>query len=865
MGVPPIWEILKPFIQDSRIPLKVFVSEFYKKNNQFPRIAIDGYTWLFECGFIVKIPPKNANNNNNNNNENVSYISNSKAMTNFVYRLKELLSLNIEMVFVFDGNLKPWFKNKYKSEKDYNILANEKDNDYLELYNDHLKSHQTKNQCLALNDSFHEPSFLKSVKKLLDHLNIPYLQACGEGEAQCAWLNINRYVHYVLANDSDTLMFGCKNMLRNFSKFWDDKGATAGSGSSPEKHRDNKEYFVTVINMDEVQKQSIHRIDRWSLLFFSVLLGADYNDGVKGLGKVKAAKLSYSTAPDFSLKFRKIFENIDQEKKRRIEKYDSFKKEVFEYCKNHSVQLFGRNYKTLLGEDAFEGWPIEYVVMFYFHPYLLYSVEDWMRNLDFDDCTECKIDDLEKIQFSSLHKYLRKGQIYGVTNFDRWFHSTMHESFLLRYIWLNNSIDKKIMKITEEKTTSIGNSPETLVFYKVRYNSFLEGIEYDETMDISRSSSPSKSPSKSPIRPSILKTPGKSPSGSSKKLPIRSRSPTRRQMDIKEYKFGVWILKDLIPKNHTLVLDYNKRMNEKTLQDSQKKTRSPRKKKYSQKNTLDGFLSKHSSPSKSSSPTKTLHTSTNKLQLNKDSFVPSKPVKRQLFIDIYSSDSEHGSQHLSTKVEAKDDSLVILEDYKIDNDISDISPTKSNQDLGCSTQELDVQDESPLKRQRLVRNSSLLDQSPNTISSDKFPQSYNYKSINSSQSPKKSLLIPPLTSPSKLETNISIPKTSHSHELQKQHSTLSSMISETDDQYSINKNDPLHLDENSKKKPISTSKKSSFPEEKILYQNPVPKLTRGESILDRLAQEAQEVYDDFQNCGTLSDITLDDDDSLTLT
>lgn len=55
MGVSQIWEFLKPYLQDSRIPLRKFVIDFNKSQKRAPRIAIDAYGWLFECGFIQNI------------------------------------------------------------------------------------------------------------------------------------------------------------------------------------------------------------------------------------------------------------------------------------------------------------------------------------------------------------------------------------------------------------------------------------------------------------------------------------------------------------------------------------------------------------------------------------------------------------------------------------------------------------------------------------------------------------------------------------------------------------------------------------------------------------------------------------------
>lgn len=569
MGVPAIWDILKPYLKNNRVPLSRFVSEFHSANGIYPRIAIDGYTWLFECGFIVRVTDPASPSKTN------SYIINGKAMTNFVYRLKELLALNIELIFVFDGYLKPAFKNRYnKTTNDRELLDAfysdilKFNTDFKSEYLEHVEFHNNFERCFNINFG-NEPMFLKPIEQLLDILHIPYILACGEGEAQCAWLNVNKYVHFVLANDSDTLMFGCNNMLRNFSKFWEDRGAAATSGiniNSPEKPNDTKEYFVTVIDMNDIQNRSSNNIDKWSLLLFAALLGADYNEGVKGLGRVKAEKIAFSKSPNFSELFKNIFNDINRDRVFREMQYETFKKYLANYCQMHSKELFGRNYKNLLGEETFDTWPNELAVLFYFHPFINHMIDKSILPLNKMELENNKI--FETINFNRLY-YLLKEEITGVANFEKWFHITCHEAYLLKYILSHNKPKSKIVKITEEKITKVGQNNEKIMLWKVRFNTFLEGV--DTPNDLIES-------------------------------PTRSRSPSKRQIDIDEFKFSTWISQDSIPKEHHLVQEFRKRESLLKIELMKKPKRVSRKKKPYQKNNLDDFLSKHASPIKSDVP-----------------------------------------------------------------------------------------------------------------------------------------------------------------------------------------------------------------------------------------------------------------------
>ena len=47
-------------------------------------------------------------------------------------------------------------------------------------------------------------------------------------------------------------------------------------------------------------------LNQRQLLFFSVLMGNDYSNGIKGLGKNKAFKLATLRSPNFSTRFYQI-------------------------------------------------------------------------------------------------------------------------------------------------------------------------------------------------------------------------------------------------------------------------------------------------------------------------------------------------------------------------------------------------------------------------------------------------------------------------------------------------------------------------------------------------------------------------------
>ena len=185
MGVPQIWEFLKPHLQDSRIPLRKFIIDFNESQKRPPRIAIDAYGWLFECGFIQnsdmksrsrsRSPMRSPRNSDiettQEHHGNRNYRSTGKAVINFLSRLKELLSLNLEFLLVFDGTMKPSFKKKFNMESIATYYDDEKE--YYSNWKQHIENHKIYGNCQGLSASS-VPGFLSLVRQLLDLMNISY-------------------------------------------------------------------------------------------------------------------------------------------------------------------------------------------------------------------------------------------------------------------------------------------------------------------------------------------------------------------------------------------------------------------------------------------------------------------------------------------------------------------------------------------------------------------------------------------------------------------------------------------------------------------------------------------------------------------
>jgi flap endonuclease-1 len=111
-------------------------------------------------------------------------------------------------------------------------------------------------------------------------MGVPWVQAPGEGEAQAAHLIQQNDAWAVASQDFDSLLFGAPTLVRNL--------AITGRRKLP-----GKDVYIQVkpeiIRLDEVLKEL--GIARKQLVDIGILVGTDYNQGIKGIGPKKALGL----------------------------------------------------------------------------------------------------------------------------------------------------------------------------------------------------------------------------------------------------------------------------------------------------------------------------------------------------------------------------------------------------------------------------------------------------------------------------------------------------------------------------------------------------------------------------------------------
>ncbi|MBN3036975.1 MAG: flap endonuclease-1 [Candidatus Diapherotrites archaeon] len=229
-------------------------------------IAVDAYNTLYQFLSIIRQPDGTP-------------LQNSKGeisshLTGLLYRTSKLVEAGIRPVYVFDG-VPPERKHetllkraairkeaKLKWEAALERGAEEEARLYAQ-------------QAVRLSEGMVTDS-----KALLDGLGVPWVQAPGEGEAQASLMAARGAAWAVGSQDFDSLLFNAPRLVRNLT--------ITGKRKVP-----RKDVYVVVkpeiIHLSEVF--SSLGVTRDQLLEIALMIGTDYNAGVKGIGPKKALAL----------------------------------------------------------------------------------------------------------------------------------------------------------------------------------------------------------------------------------------------------------------------------------------------------------------------------------------------------------------------------------------------------------------------------------------------------------------------------------------------------------------------------------------------------------------------------------------------
>ncbi|NXI56842.1 GEN endonuclease, partial [Chloroceryle aenea] len=225
MGVTNLWQILEPVRQP------VNLSSLKGKT-----LAVDLSLWVCEAQTVKRM---------------IGVVT-KPHLRNLFFRFSFFTSMGIKLVFVMEGEA-PKLKADTMSKRNEMRYGPSKKVGAVRTGRSLIKA------------------FLKECLELLECLGVPWVQAAGEAEAMCAYLNAKGLVDGCITNDGDVFLYGAQTVYRNFAM-------------------NAKDPHLDCYTMSSIKEKL--GCDRESLIGLAVLLGCDYlPKGVPGVGKEQALKL----------------------------------------------------------------------------------------------------------------------------------------------------------------------------------------------------------------------------------------------------------------------------------------------------------------------------------------------------------------------------------------------------------------------------------------------------------------------------------------------------------------------------------------------------------------------------------------------
>ncbi len=195
-------------------------------------------------------------------------------LSGLLYRTSNLLQVGIKPVFIFDG------KPPKRKAKTIKLRAQVKERAEKEWQKALEVGDMEKARSKAMQTSRLTEDMANQSKNLIKLMGIPLVQAPGEGEAQASYMAAIGVVFAAASQDYDSLLFGAPTLIRNL--------AVTGRRKLPRKN------IYVDVQPEEVNSQSVLatlNISREKLIEMGILIGTDFNDGVRGVGPKKALNL----------------------------------------------------------------------------------------------------------------------------------------------------------------------------------------------------------------------------------------------------------------------------------------------------------------------------------------------------------------------------------------------------------------------------------------------------------------------------------------------------------------------------------------------------------------------------------------------
>ncbi len=233
------------------------------------RIAIDAYNTIYQFLSIIRQP------------DGTPLVDSKNRVTSHLsglfYRTISMMQNGITPIYVFDGTPPPL------KAKTIEARMNRREEAYREWQKAKAKGMEEEARVHAMASTRINKEIVESSKELLRLMGVAYIQAPSEGEAQAARMVQEGLAYAAASQDYDLFLFGAERVVRNLT--------ITGRRKLPRKN-----VYIEVQPELALLSKLLEKlqITRRQLVWLGMLIGTDFNDGIKGIGPKTAIKLAKS-------------------------------------------------------------------------------------------------------------------------------------------------------------------------------------------------------------------------------------------------------------------------------------------------------------------------------------------------------------------------------------------------------------------------------------------------------------------------------------------------------------------------------------------------------------------------------------------
>jgi flap endonuclease-1 len=292
-------------------------------------IAVDAYNVLYQFLSIIRGPDGMPLADSHGNV--------TSHLSGLFYRNTELMGYGIKPIYVFDG-IPSMLK-----QRTIQARMKRREEAHAAWKEAMVKGEMEEVRVHAQGSTRMTKEIVASAKTLLGYMGIPYIVAPSEGEAQASIMCKNGFAYAVASQDYDTILFGAPLVARNLT--------LSGKRKLPRK---NIYINVEPELMSFADTSSNLGLNQKQMIWIGILLGTDFNTGIKGIGPKSALKI---------VKGAKSIDDVEKfVKERKGEQFELDPREVESLFLNPEVKEFTKEeIKTVMQTSPDQDKLIEFM------------------------------------------------------------------------------------------------------------------------------------------------------------------------------------------------------------------------------------------------------------------------------------------------------------------------------------------------------------------------------------------------------------------------------------------------------------------------------------------------------------------------